>query len=490
MRLGITAFITGLVITSFGVIMLIPGLFDLFHGSESSEAFFLTSGICVFFGLLSSLSSYDYWQSLSIKETFFTTSVVWLTTVFFCSLPFYFWNSDIGFATSFFESMSGITSTGATALTGLDNLPRGILLWRAILQWIGGIGIVMIAIAVLPMLSVGGMQIFQSESSDKFGEKAFPKLAKVTEVIILIYITFTALCAVILFFAGMDVFDAVTHAMTCLSTGGFSNYDDSINHFDSAVIEWILVIFMILGALPFMTYYYMVVGKSKKVKRNAEIKSYLFIILFLGFLLTFWLWTHDIYPSLSTALRSGFFSIVSVITTTGYTSSDYCAWGSFAFVLFFFLIFMGGCSGSSTGGIKNFRIGILFLSVVKKLKQMIYPHGVFILRYNDKSVSEEVVESIIVFVTTFIGAMIICSLCLSFMGLDFITSLSGTVASLANVGPGLGDTIGPSGNYSTLPDAAKWILSFCMMLGRLEFTTVIVLLIPLKSLLNSNKLSV
>lgn len=490
MRLGITVFLTGLVIMTFGFIMLIPAVFDLFYGAKSAEAFFLTSGISIFFGLLGAASAYNYWNSLNIRETFFTTSVVWIAAVFFSALPFYFWDSSIGFATAFFESMSGITSTGATALTHLEEMPKGILLWRAILQWIGGIGIVMIAIAILPILSVGGMQIFQSESSDKLGEKAFPKLAKVTEVIILIYISFTALCAVFLYIAGMDTFDAVTHAMTCLSTGGFSNYDNSIGFFDSAVIEWILIIFMILGALPFMTYYYIVVGKSRKIRYNAEIKSYLLIVLSLSLLLTFWLWSKEIFPDWQEALRVGFFSVISIITTTGYSADDYASWGSFSLILFFFISFLGGCSGSSTGGIKNFRIDILFLSIIRKLKQMLSPHGVFMLRYGEKTVNEEVIDSILVFVTTFVFAMIVGSLALSFMGLDFMTSLTGTAASLANVGPGLGDIVGPTGSYAPLPDAAKWILSFCMMLGRLEFTTVIVLLIPLKSLLKAGNLNV
>jgi len=483
MRLGITVFLTGLVITAFGIIMLIPAVFDIFYGAKSAEAFFLTSGISVFFGLLAVASSYNYWVSLSIKEAFLTTSVVWIATVFCSALPFYFWDSGMGFATAFFESMSGITSTGATALTHLDELPRGILLWRAILQWIGGIGIVMIAIAILPILSVGGMQIFQSESSDKLGEKAFPKLANVTEVIILIYISFTALCAICLYLAGMDMFDAVTHAMTCLSTGGFSNYDNSVGFFESATIEWILIFFMILGALPFITYYYIVVGKRRKISRNAEIKSFFAVVLFFSLLLAFWAWDKGIFDNVADAVRLSLFSVTAIITTTGYVATDYASWGSFSLTLFFFISFLGGCSGSSAGGIKNFRIGILFLSVIKKLQQMLVPHGVFILRYNEKTIGEEITESIVVFVTTFVLALIVVALALSFMGLDFMTALTGAAASLANVGPGLGDIIGPTGTYAPLSDAAKWILAFCMMLGRLEFTTVIVLLIPLKSLL-------
>lgn len=479
MRSGIMIFIAGVVLTVFGLAMFIPAVVDSCHNAASAEAFFLAAGITIFFGLSGAVSSYNYWRSISVKETFFTTSFVWLVVVIFSALPFYIWHNQISYAAAFFEAMSGLTSTGATNFTDLDNMPKGILLWRAMLQWIGGIGIIMIAIAVLPILRTGGMQLFLSESSDKFGDKASPRLIRVIKIIFLIYLFLTIACAFALYFGGMGSFDAIAHALTCVSTGGFSTHDKSIAFFASSLIDWIVVVFMILGALPFLSYYFLVTGKVQKFTSDTQIKSYLLIILFISLLLAFWIWLEGIVPDFTTAVRSSTFNLVSVITTTGYASANYNVWGAFAVMLFFFVAFVGGCSGSSSGGIKIFRINVMFLNVVRHLKQMVSPHGVFVLKYNQRTVSGDVLDGIVVFITILLIMTVAASLALSAMGIDFMTALSGVIASLTNVGPGLGNIIGPAGSYAELPDTAKWILSFCMMFGRLEFTTVTVLLLPL-----------
>ena len=478
MRFGIVAFVSGLMLAAFGVAMLLPAVVDFSYEGRSVKAFLQAAGITLFFGSLLAASSYNRWQNISIKETFLTTSSVWLAVVCFAALPFYLAFEEMNYATAFFEAMSGLTSTGSTAFTGLDAMPKGVLLWRAMLQWVGGIGIVMIAIVLLPMLRVGGMQMFLTESSSKIEGKTIPRLTQIIEFILLIYITFSALCVIALYVAGMDIFDAVAHALTCVSTGGFSTHDASIAYFNSPLIDWILIVFMIIGALPFIAYYYIVTGTVRRFTGDTQIKTFLFLIIIVALVLSLWLIVKEGSMDVEPTIRKAVFSVVSIVTTTGYVLDDYAAWGVFALMLFFFLTFIGGCSGSSAGGCKIFRFNILAGNVARYLKNMIYPHGVFTIKYNGASVSDDVVRGVVVFMTIFVLALVLLTLALAFVGLDFMTALTGALASLTNVGPGLGNIIGPDGSFATLPDCAKWLLSAGMMLGRLEFTTVMVLFVP------------
>ncbi len=479
MRFGIVAFISGLLLSIFGAAMIIPAICDFMYDGRSAKAFVYSSVISIFFGLLLTVSSYHRWQRLSIKEMFLTTSCVWFLVVFFSALPFYFSNEGIDYPTSFFEAMSGLTSTGATALSNLDDLPKGLLLWRAIMQWIGGLGIVMIAIAILPMLKVGGMQMFLTESSGKIEGKAIPRIKQIIYFIIGVYLFFTLLCFIALYLSGMSIFDAICHAMTCISTGGFSTHNASIGYYNSPTIEWILIIFMIIGAIPFIAYYFIFIGYFDKFFKDTQIKTFIISIIIVSGSLSLWLILNDKDSDFFNIIRQSLFNVVSIITTTGYSINNYELWGSFSIVIFFFLTLSGGCAGSSTGGIKIFRFNILFLNLVQHLKNMIYPHGVFIEHYNGRPITEEIVNSVVIFISIFFISIVFLTLSLSLTGLDLVTSLTGAMSSLANTGPGLGEVIGPAGNYSSLPDASKWLLSIGMMLGRLEFTTVTVLLIPM-----------
>ncbi|MBR7159036.1 MAG: TrkH family potassium uptake protein [Alphaproteobacteria bacterium] len=479
MRFGIVAFISGLLLSIFGAAMLIPAAFDFMYDGRSAHAFAYSAVISIFFGLLLTASSYHKWQKLTIKEMFLTTSCVWLLVVLFSALPFYFSGENINYPTAFFEAMSGLTSTGATALAKLDDLPKGILLWRAMMQWIGGLGIVMIAIAILPMLKVGGMQMFMTESSGKLEAKAIPRTSQVISFIIGVYLFFTLCCIIMLYLAGMSFFDAVAHAMTCISTGGFSTHSNSIGYYASPEIEWILIVFMIIGAIPFIAYYFLFVGYFEKFIKDTQIKTFIAAIAVISGALSSWLIFTDTGTDSFTLIRQSVFNVVSIITTTGYSINNYELWGSFAVIIFFFLTLSGGCAGSSTGGIKIFRFNILFLNLLHYLKNMIYPHGVFTEHYNGRPLTEEIVNSVVIFVSIFFISIVFLTLALSLTGLDLITSLTGAMSALANTGPGLGSTIGPAGNFSSLPDTAKWLLSLGMMLGRLEFTTVMVLLIPM-----------
>ncbi len=479
MRFGIVAFISGLLLSIFGAAMLIPALVDFMYDGRSAHAFVYSSVISIFFGLLLATSSYHKWQRLTIKEMFLTTSCVWFLVVIFSALPFFFSHENINYPTAFFEAMSGLTSTGATALSNLDNMPKGILLWRAMMQWIGGLGIVMIAIAILPMLKVGGMQMFLTESSNKIGGKAIPRTTQIISFITFVYIFFTLGCAIMLYLAGMPLFDSIANALTCVSTGGFSTHDTSIGYYASPAIEWIIIAFMIIGAIPFIAYYYIFIGYFEKFTSDTQIRTFIGSIAIISAALAAWLIFTQDKGDAASLIRQAIFDVVSIITTTGYSVNNYELWGSFSVVIFFFLTLSGGCAGSSTGGIKIFRFNILFLNLVQHLKNMIYPHGVFTEHYNGRPVTEEIVNSVVIFVSIFFISIVFLALALSLTGLDLITSLTGAMSALANTGPGLGKTIGPAGNFSSLPDTAKWLLSLGMMLGRLEFTTVMVLLMPM-----------
>ncbi|MGB1539769.1 MAG: TrkH family potassium uptake protein, partial [Rickettsiales bacterium] len=385
--------------------------------------------------------------------------------------------SDFGlsFADAYFEAVSGITTTGSTVISGLDTATPELLLWRALIQWLGGIGIIVFAIAILPMLRIGGMQLFRTESSEK--EKILPRAAQIANVIAGVYLALTMLCAIALWMAGMSGFDAICHAMTTLATAGFSTYDESIGHYDSANIEMVLTFFMVVAAMPFILYYQMLRGKGEDFWKNAQVRWFLSSVAATVSIMTVWLiWKHNI--EVFDAFRFASFNVVSIITTTGFASADYTTWGSFAVVFIFMLGVVGGCTGSTSGGIKIFRYHVLYEIAKAQVNQLIQPHGVFLPKYNRKPIAENVSSSVLSFFILFAFMFVVTALLLSLTGLDYITSMSAAATTLANVGPGLGPIIGPAGNFAPLPDIAKYILCFAMIAGRLELFTILVLFSP------------
>jgi trk system potassium uptake protein TrkH len=372
--------------------------------------------------------------------------------------------------------MSGLSTTGSTVITGLDGAPPGILLWRAILQWFGGVGIIIMAVIILPFLRVGGMQLFKIGAFDT-AEKVLPRAAQLGIAISLLYVGLTIICAVALWSAGMTVFEATCHAFTTIATGGYSTSDGSIAHFDSALIDYIIVLFMIIGSMPFILYLKMVQGHSLALWRDSQVRWFLALLFTLISILSLWRWSGND-QGMVEVLRYTVFNVISILTGTGFSTTDYTTWGSLAMVFFFFMMFIGGCAGSTSCGIKIFRLQVLVTMVVAHLKHILRPSGIFIPRYNGMPIKDDVMGSVISYLFLFLICFLVLSLALSLTGLDFITAISGAGTAISNVGPALGPIIGPTGTFQSLPDTAKWLLTIGMLMGRLEIFAVLILFSP------------
>ena len=469
-----TVFFTlGILQIVLGVFMFIPIIIQFFY-AEIDSSFFGASLVTIIFGTLFFLSNIDHDKKLTLQQAFLLTALSWLSIAIFGSLPFIFSDLNFSFTNAFFESMSGITTTGSTIISNLDEMPKSILLWRAILQWLGGIGIIIMAITLMPIMNVGGMQLFKVSSNDS-NEKILPKSKEIALRLIYIYSSLTLFCGITYNIFGMKFFDSLTHSMTTIATGGFSNYNESIGYFNSVSIEISSMFFIILGSLPFIAYIKFINGNRKILINDTQIKSFFKIIIFSIVVISAYLLINK---SDEFSLRSVFFNVISILTGTGYVNAEFDNWGSFSLILFLGLMFVGGCAGSTTCGIKIFRVQILYLFVVNQLRKIIYPKGVFVLKYDQNAIDNKFIASIISFIYMYLVIFFILTALLSLTGLDFVTSISGAATSISNVGPGLGSIIGPNGNFSTLPDISKWILALGMILGRLELFAILVLFLP------------
>ena len=473
-RVRIILLIIGYFSTTLGLVMNIPLLVDLFYNNPDWESFFIAEFITLFVGISLAITCREpHINDISIKEAFILTSSSWVMLVFFASLPLYFSNLDLSYVDAFFEAMSALTTTGATIITGLDNAPPGILVWRSLLEWIGGIGIIVMAIAILPFLRIGGMQLFKTESSDK-AHKIMPRVRQLALTISAIYVFFTVICAISLYIAGMSVFDAILHAMTSVSTGGFSTHDLSIAYFNSQTIEMIIMIFILLGAIPFPVHIKLFQGRWRSI-HNDEQLYFFFTILFVLITVTI-LWLMISFAmSFDHAFRIASFNVVAIITTAGFASTDYSLWGDPIVTLLFLVSVVGGCTGSTSGGIKIFRLQILYATAKYQIARLIQPHAIYKIQYNGRTIQDNVSTAVMSFFLIFCFCFFTIAILLSFTGLDFITSLSGAAATIANLGPGLGDIIGPAGNYGGVSDFAKWVIIVGMLIGRLEIFTIFVL---------------
>ena len=471
-----TVFFTlGVLQIILGISMIIPIIFQIIF-NELDSSFIGAGIITVVFGILFFLSNMDHQKKLNLQQAFLLTALSWLSIAIFGSLPFIFSSLELSITDAFFESMSGITTTGSTIITNLNESPKGILVWRAILQWLGGIGIIVMAITLMPIMNVGGMQLFKISSNDA-SEKILPKSKEISLRLIIIYFVLTFLCASFYKFFGMNVFDSLTHSMTTIATGGFSNYNESIGYFNNASIELTAIIFIILGSIPFISYIKFLSGNKKIFIQDAQIRTFLKIILVSILIISIYL--VFAYETISFKIfRQISFNVVSILTGTGYVTHQFDKWGSFPLIFFLILMFIGGCAGSTACGIKIFRIKILYTFLKNELKKIIYPRGVFIIKYDNNNLDDKFMSSIISFIYLYITIFFIITALLSLSGLDFITSISAAATSISNVGPGLGNIIGPNGNFSLLPDVSKWILSIAMILGRLELFAILVLFLP------------
>ncbi len=475
----------GVLTAALGVTMLVPLVADLAQDDplrrEDWRAFAAAAIVSILVGVSAASASWGRIERMTVRQGFLITSLSWIVMVFFASLPFYFGNYDLSFTDAFFEAMSGLTTTGSTVISGLDNAPAGLLLWRSILQWIGGIGIVLMAIAILPMLSVGGMQLFRIESAGT-SDKILPGALQIATAITGLYAFFTALCFLIYWIMGMNAFDAANHAMTTIATGGFSTKDLSFGHFltDPDVqgpIDLVAVTFMIIGSLPFALYLLALRGSWQSLFSDSQVRFFFFMA---GLFMTIVMLKifSDYQYSLFTAFRLSSFNVVSIMTGTGYASTDYWLWGPFAHGFFFCIMFIGGCAGSTSCGMKVFRLQVAFAALSVYGRRLVFPHGVFVAHYNGRPLTDEVFISVLSFFFVYFAVFATVAVILSMFQLDPVTALSAAGTAIANVGPGLGDVIGPSGNFQSLPDGAKWTLSVAMLLGRLEFFTVLVLFAP------------
>lgn len=476
MELRPVFYVIGILLCTLALSMSVPLLIDLYYGNPDWKTFFICIVITAFFGgslVFTNTSPQGF--TLGIRQAFLLTTLSWIFLAIFSALPLWLSALNLSFTDAFFEAMSGITTTGSTVITGLDYAPPGILLWRAILQWLGGIGIIVMALSVLPFLKVGGMQLFRMESSEN--EKALPRATKLASSIFFIYIIMTLACMIAYHMSGLELFDALAHAMTTIATGGFSTFDESFGNFDTVWIEITAIIFMILGSLPFVLYLKAMRGKPVLLFSDPQIKGFLALIILSITVMVAFLVLHN-HEQWQTALRHASFNIVSIITGTGYTNHDYGLWGGFAVNLLFFLMVVGGCAGSTTCGIKIFRFQVLHAVSGTQIKKLLHPHGVFIPHYGGKPLPEGVSSAVMGFFFLYAICFALLAIALSFTGLDYLTAMSGAATSISNVGPGLGEIIGPNGTFAPLSDPAKWILCVGMLLGRLELFTVLVLLSP------------
>jgi len=469
-------FAIGVLLIILGAFMLIP-FFVQFIYDEKNNTFLLSASVTTFVGILLILTNLEEDRKLNLQQAFLLTTLSWLGIAIFGCLPFLFSNLDLSFVDAFFESMSGITTTGSTVITNLDDVSKSILIWRAILQWLGGIGVIVMAITILPLLNVGGMQLFRMESSDTT-QKILPRAREITTIISIIYLTLTFACGAAYWFVGMNIFDSIAHSMTTIATGGFSTYSSSIGYFQNPKIEIIAIIFIILGSIPFIAYLKFVKGDKKIFLKDNQIKGLIYILTISILLMFLYLMMDNKEYSFSENLRISTFNVVSVLSGTGYVTADFSSWGKFPLIFFLFLMFIGGCAGSTTCGIKIFRFQILGRFIINQIKKLIYPHGVFAMKYNNEKISNTFIYSIITFIFLYFFIFFILAAFLSLNGLDFITALSGSASAISNVGPGLGDVIGPNGNFSDLPNFSKLSLSLGMLLGRLELFAVLVLFFP------------
>ena len=471
-----TVFFTlGILLIILGVAMIVPVVFQLIYNEFDST--FITSGIItITFGILFFLSNIDHLKLINTQQAFLLTALSWLSIATFGSLPFFFSGLNLSITDSFFESMSGITTTGATILNNIESSPKGILMWRSMLQWLGGIGVILMAITLMPIMNIGGMQLLKISAYDT-SDKILPKSKEISKRLITVYITLTFLCALFYKIFGMNNFDSLTHSMTTIATGGFSNYDQSIGYFNNAYIEIVSIIFILLGSIPFILYIKFISDDKKIIFKDEQVK--LFFKLTLISILVLFIYLIIVNKSIfEIHLRSVIFNVVSILTGTGYVTKEFDQWGNFPLIFFLILMFIGGCAGSTTCGIKIFRVHILYYFIRNQLIKIIYPRAIINLKYNNSKVEDKLIASIVSFIYLYILIFFVLASMLTLTGLDFITSISGAASSLSNVGPGLGSEIGPNSNYSGLPDPSKWLLSVGMILGRLEIFAILIIFLP------------
>lgn len=468
--------IVGIILCLLAAAMLVPAMVDLIAGHWEWQVFVVSAGVTLFCGLAMVLGTHMEVRPLSVRQTYLATALGWIMPCLFAALPLAFGPAHLSTIDAIFEATSGLTTTGATVIAGLDRMPPGLLLWRSLLNWMGGLGIIVMAVAVLPMLNIGGMQIFRIQVGSA-NDRTTPRAARIGTTILSVYVGLTIALAAALWLAGLTRFDAIAHAMSTIATGGFGTYDTSLAHFNSALVDLIICVGMVLGGLPFLLFFLVAQGQVGRALRDQQLRWYLGLMALGATAVSLWLLIGRDYDPLS-ALRHGTFTVVTVMTGTGLTTIDYSDWTGLPAAILFFLTFVGGCAGSTAAGIKVFRLHLLFANARVQLRHLLRPHAVMIPTFNNKPISEEVLESVMGFLFVYLLGFAVLAMMLGFLGLDFITAISGAASAISNLGPGLGDTIGPGGTFAPLPEAAKLLLAVGMLFGRLEMFILLVLCVP------------
>lgn len=463
--------ISGYILGILGLIMLIPAGLDFGEYEKIWSPFVPSAMVTIFFGFSLFLSNYTKVEKISLKQAYLVTVVSWCAVGVFATLPFLFSNSHYEFADVFFETISGITGTGSTIFADVESLPHSILLWRSILNFLGGLGIVIFAVALLPFLGIGGMRIFQRENSDS-NDKFMPKFSYIAKRIVFVYTALVIICTVSLFLCGMDWFDAVNHAMASIGTGGFSTKNNSVAAFNSVSIEVVIMFFMLTGSLPLT--FYILLFRHGEANKNYQVSVFLKAVFYCGLFVSLYLFATSDY-SLAQSLRYSFFSVISVMTTTGLSSVNFVEWGVWTSAVFMLLSLSGGCTGSTSGSIKTFRWQLVYAYLHKYMLSMVEPNRIIPLKVGTINPTQNVITSVFVYVFSFIISMLLIGVVISLNGVDFSTSLAASVACMTNVGVGSVEIIGPSGNYAFFAAPVKYILCFAMLLGRLEVITVMVI---------------
>lgn len=476
MKFQIVGYTLGILITITGLAEMIPALIDWRHGHPNAQVFFFNSILCLFFGGALVLANRSHKGEITLRQAFMLTISCWVVMSMFCALPMYMVDLDLSYVDAFFEAVSGITTTGATILPELDERSHGLLAWRSTMQWVGGLGIIAFGTILLPYLKLGGMQVFRSQSSGH-SDKVMPRSTEVLMSIFQVYTGITLFCAGVYYYLGMSWFEALNHAMTTISTGGFSTHEQSFAAFNSKALEYACVLFMLMGALPFVLYLRMVFQGRFAFWRDEQVRALVVGLLVAVFFMFFWHWFTN-GGSFEESFRHVLFSVVSIVTTTGFVTVDYTQWGGFAVLAFLLMTYIGACAGSTAGGIKTMRLVVAWRVVARQFKTLLYPNGVFVLNYQRRRLNDYTVLTVMGFLSLYVGANVIMTILLAMTGIGFETAISGAATTIANVGPGIGSQIGPFGSYADLPESAKWLLSLGMILGRLEILTVLILFSP------------
>ena len=469
------AYFLGTLLIFLALSLLLPAFFALVYQDGDLLPFLISAGISGFIGLILFFSCrVDH--ELHIREGFALVTIAWLTFAFFGALPFFLSGYMPDFTDAFFETMSGFTTTGATILDDVEMLPHGLLFWRSFTHWLGGMGIILLSLAILPLLGIGGMQLYKAEVPGPEHDKLSPKIKDTAKILWQVYIIISLVEIVLLHLAGMDVFEALCHTFGTMATGGFSTKNASIGYYNSAFIDYIIIFFMIIAGINFSLHHKALHGELKSYRQNPETLFFLFLI-FVGTIIV----GLNVYLSLgydvAKSVQKSLFQVVSILTTTGYGTDDYELWGTSAQVVLFVFMFLGGCAGSTGGAMKIIRSLVLIKFCMNEIKRLIHPQAVLPVRIGHRTIPREIVSNIGGFFLIYIMLFVLGVLAMSILGLDFVSALGSVAATIGNIGPGLG-SVGPTDNYAHIPTAGKWILAFMMLVGRLEIYPVIIMLTP------------